>query len=317
MSKPESSHIQKTRHPLQTGVLVSKSKNLILATCTLFLLFFFTEAEADEPVPTTPVGSAILARQKAEERVERNRFSLLPYKQNYILPLTYNGNLNQGVYADSGNNLDSVELKFQLSFKIPLIKGLIAGHGNLFAGYTQQSFWQAYNSSQSSPFRETNYEPEVFVNFPVEYNLLGLQSRFISLALSHQSNGRSADLSRSWNRIYALAAFERGNFYCAVKPWYRIPERDEDDDNPDIDKYLGYGEFYALYLHNEHRFGLMLRNNLRKNNNGAIQLDWSFPLPGSRLKGYLQYFNGYGESLIDYNHSSNRIGIGIIISNWL
>lgn len=296
---------------------MGKTAYPIIAIACLLFCCCSTAVLAMEPVPTSPAGSAIDERQKEEALVENSRFSLLPYKQNYILPLTYNNHPNKRPYADVGEDLDRLELKFQLSFKIPLAKGLIAGHGNLYAGYTQQSFWQAYNSQQSSPFRETNYEPELFANFATNYSLIGLHSRYISFGLSHQSNGHSVDLSRSWNRIYALAAFERGNFYCAVKPWYRIPESDKDDDNPDIDKYLGYGEFYALYIHKAHRFGVMWRNNLRSDNRGALQFDWSFPLPGKRLSGYLQYFNGYGESLIDYDHSNNRIGLGIIVSNWL
>lgn len=287
------------------------------AATWLSLLLFPALCLAEEPVPIAPGGSAIEARQIGEARAEKNRFSLLPYKQNYILPLAYNGNPNKRPFTDVDENIDRLELKFQFSFKIPLAKGVIAGHGNLLAGYTQQSFWQAYNAEESSPFRETNYEPELFLDFPTHFSLLGLRSRFITVGLSHQSNGRSGDRSRSWNRIYALAAFERGNFYCALRPWYRIPESSKDDDNPDIDKYLGYGEVYALYIHERHRFGLMVRNNLRADNRGAIQVDWSFPLPGDRLSGYLQYFNGYGESLIDYDHANNRIGIGIIVSNWL
>lgn len=296
---------------------MSKAASLFFVIAALILTFIPAIALATEPVPTSPTGSAIDERQREEELAENNRFSLLPYKQNYILPLTYNSNPNKRPYADVGEDIDRAELKFQFSFKVPLAKGLIAGRGNLYAGYTQQSFWQAYNSQHSSPFRETNYEPELFANFVSDYSLLGLRSRFLSVGLSHQSNGRSQDLSRSWNRIYALAAFERGNFYCAIKPWYRIPESSKDDDNPDIDKYFGYGELYALYIHKDHRFGLMWRNNLRSENRGSIQLDWSFPLPGKRLNGYLQYFNGYGESLIDYDHSTNRIGLGIIVSNWL
>ena len=134
--------------------------------------------------------------------------------------------------------------------------------------------------------------------------------------LEHQSNGRSEPLSRSWNRIYSLLAFEKGHFYFAIKPWYRIPESRSSDDNPDIQKYMGHGEFYAVYTWGKQRFGIMLRNNFRTENYGAVQLDWSFPLH-RKFDGYIQYFSGYGESLIDYNHSTSRIGIGIIIANWL
>jgi phospholipase A1 len=66
------------------------------------------------------------------------------------------------------------------------------------------------------------------------------------------------------------------------------------------------------------RFAVMLRNNLRSDNLGAVQLDWSFPLPliGDKLSGYIQYFNGYGEGLLDYNKSVNRISAGFMLTDW-
>jgi phospholipase A1 len=61
----------------------------------------------------------------------------------------------------------------------------------------------------------------------------------------------------------------------------------------------------------------MLRNKLDFGENyGAIQLGWSFPL-SNNLRGYVQWFNGYGESLIDYNAHTNSIGFGIQLSDWL
>jgi len=63
--------------------------------------------------------------------------------------------------------------------------------------------------------------------------------------------------------------------------------------------------------------GLMLRCNFRPDNlYGAVQLEGSFPLTANR-KGYVQYFSGYGESLIDCHARSNRNGIGIMPTDWL
>ena len=102
---------------------------------------------------------------------------------------------------------------------------------------------------------------------------------------------------------------EKDNFVFSFKPWYRIKE-DKDDDNPDIEKYLGHFELQSVYKYNDHSFALMVRNNLRTGENrGAAQLDWTFPLHRN-FKGYVQWFNGYGESLIDYNHNVNAIGLG-------
>lgn len=61
----------------------------------------------------------------------------------------------------------------------------------------------------------------------------------IRTGFSHQSNGKSGLLSRSWNRVYVDFLFERDNWYFSLKPWWRVPEDNDNDDNPDIDEFLG------------------------------------------------------------------------------
>ena len=263
--------------------------------------------------------SAIDARFKKEGATHENAFVITPHKPNYVLPIAYKQPNTRPYQNVADEKIDNVEMKFQLSFKIQLFARQLKKFGNLYVAYTNQSYWQAYNSNNSSPFRETNHEPETFFAIPNDREILGFRNRLIAIGINHQSNGRSGDLSRSWNRIYASFIFEKKSLYFSIKPWYRIPESNENDDNPDINDYMGYGEFRAFYKKRQQLFGLLLRNNLDLGaNKGAVQLDWSFPLPGSdRLKGYLQYFNGYGESLIDYNTSSNRIGLGFLLTDWL
>ena len=187
---------------------------------------------------------------------------------------------------------------------------------DLWIAYTQLSFWQLYNTDDSSPFRETNYEPEILLNFRTDYKLLGLRGRFINIGFNHQSNGRSEPRSRSWNRVVANFGFERDRFVFILNTWYRIPEDEADDDNPNIEDFLGYGQLNFFYIWKKNRFGLFLRNNLDfDDNKGALQLEWSFPL-FRQVYGYIQYFTGYGESLLDYDASINRIGIGFILKDW-
>ena len=104
-----------------------------------------------------------------------------------------------------------------------------------------------------------------------------------------------------------------------MKLWYRLPENSQNDDNPDIEKYMGHGEISGVYYWKDYRFCMMWRNNLRTaDNKGALQLDLSVPLSAfnDKISFYIQYFNGYGESLLDYNSSSNRISAGIMITDW-
>tara|TARA_R110001583_G_scaffold192843_1_gene359967 strand:- start:9822 stop:10064 length:243 start_codon:yes stop_codon:yes gene_type:complete len=80
---------------------------------------------------------------------------------------------------------------------------------------------------------------------------------------------------------------------------------------------MGYGELGLLWKVNEnHNIDFMFRNNLKSDNKGAVKIGWSFPL-SSHLRGYVEYFNGYGESLIYYNETISRIGIGVKLTDWL
>ena len=253
-----------------------------------------------------------------DEETLRGKYAIKLHRSTYVLPFTYNASPNVDAVreADPDKDLKHAEFNFQLSLKVKLWQDILGQNMDLWFGYTQRSFWQFYNFADSSPFRETNYEPELLLNFRTHYHILGLKGRFINVGLNHQSNGQSDPLSRSWNRAVANFGFERGPFSFLLKGWYRIPESAEDDDNPKIEKYLGYGEVWAYYFLKNHRLGLMLRNNLDfHKNRGALQLEWSFPL-FEQVGGYLQYYSGYGESLLDYNHSVNRIGIGLILLDW-
>ena len=269
--------------------------------------------------------AALVTQRIEQERVNVLKpFTIMAHKPNYLLfasynRIGYNEDLYREVESDPGMNFDRTEAKFQLSLKFPLLVGLFNNTLDVFAAYTNRSFWQVYNTDESSPFRETNHEPEVWVQFHPNWEFFGFRNTWNSFGLNHQSNGRGGILSRSWNRVFAWLTFERGNLALSIKPWVRLPENDEDDDNPDITDYLGHGAFLASYKWRGHVFSLISRNNLESGfSRGAVELSWSFPFPGwPYLKGYVQFFNGYGESLIDYNQYVNSIGIGFSLTDWL
>jgi len=268
--------------------------------------------------------SAIDTRINIEMSNTYKPFTLMAFKPNFILPISYNHTgYDSSLYPDQPNGetttFDDFETQFQISIKTPLATEIFNRHISLFAGYTNRSFWQVYNNDISRPFRETNHEPELWLQSVSRIDIMGFSNRVIGLGLSHQSNGRSADLSRSWNRIYTNFAFEKQSFVFTLKLWSRFDESPLTDDNPDITYYMGHGEFRVLYKKNNNTFALMSRNNIESGfDRGATELSWSFSIGHRKdMRGYIQIFSGYGESLIDYNQSVNRIGFGISLSDWL
>jgi phospholipase A1 len=307
---------------------------------------------AAKEVSSEPEKPSVMTKQwDLDPANRRHSFVITPYRTNYFLPVAYNSSPNDetNLEYDPAAKAQFNEAKFQLSFKVKAwedvlqepLQGLydqikVVKGVDVWVAYTQLSFWQLYNSAFSSPFRDINYEPELLINLRTDYEILGFKGRFINFGFNHQSNGRSKPLSRSWNRIVANLGLERNNFALQLKTWYRLPENEGNDDNPDITRYMGYGELWTMLYWKDMRFAMMLRNNFRRDNLGAIQLDWSITPStlGKLLMGglvtqdwidkylsdkislYVQYFNGYGEGLMDYNKSINRISVGFMIAEW-
>mgnify|MGYP001827333622 CR=1 FL=1 len=254
-------------------------------------------------------------RLQAEERDQHDWFAITPHKPTYLLPATYNFNSNYDAYGEFGEFFSDAELKFQVSLKTQLWPGMI-GDSSIWFAYTQQSYWQLYaDSDASAPFRETNYQPELFWSIPTNFEFFGLRGRTVNLGLNHQSNGQSDPLSRSWNRITGELVFEGNRTLYSLKTWVRVDDP-ENDNNPNIEDYMGRLELGLVHKRERNTFALRLKNNLRSDNRSGVEIDWTFPLT-KRLKGFIQIYSGYGENLIDMENYNNRIGVGISLTDWL
>lgn len=252
-----------------------------------------------------------------------DRFDLRAHRPTYLLIGRYSDNVNQSPFTPTrvtppvDLDLDRTEAKFQISFKLKLLDlgRQLDMPLSVWAAYTQQSHWQVYNSDNSRPFRETNYEPELFAAVHPDVNVLGWRWRLAAVGLNHQSNGRAEPLSRSWNRAVAQIGLERGNMAVIVRPWVRLRENNARDDNPDITRTLGHGDITLFWAPGQHSFSLMGRGNLGSGK-GAAQAHWTFPL-ARRVRGIVQVFSGYGESLIDYNVRQTTFGLGVSLADHL
>lgn len=272
----------------------------------------------DENTDNPELNRIRAARRYFDTQAHNNPLSLSTYHRNYVLPVAYNSNsVNNNDFAvvSPNSHPNHNEVKFQLSIKARLWHNLFSKYdnGDLYFGYTQQSWWQAYNSKASSPFRETNYEPELFAEFTNHSEFLGFTNVLNRVGFEHQSNGRADPISRSWNRLYAEGIFVRGPIQLDLKPWWRIPESKDTDDNHDIEDYMGYGQASVVYNTHGNEFSYTVIGNPFKGNFGH-KFEYSFPL-WDKIHGFLQYYHGYGESMIDYNRSVNRIGIGVDFNN--
>ncbi|MDF3981842.1 phospholipase A [Luteibacter sp. PPL201] len=251
-------------------------------------------------------------------------FNLRGYRPTYVLPVFMASRQNDTPHSPAPDHtvstpqdLDRTEAKFQISLKTKIGENLFGNNGDLWVGYTQSSRWQVYNKENSRPFRETNYEPELLLAFATNYEIFGWTGRLASIGINHQSNGRADPLSRSWNRVVADIGFEREGWTVMLRPWWRIPEDRKNDDNPDIQDYMGRGEIQVVHELGRNEFALAARHSFRSGDrsHGSLRFTWSFPLVGN-LRGFLEAFNGYGESMIDYNHRASYLGVGVSLLDW-
>ncbi len=298
-----------------------------------------TKSEPRKPLSIEEENRALLAAAGVSERVAREYtplsklydldsnadggiLTMRAHHPNYILPAWYNDKRNRtpstpklrsGELYDG--DLNNTEVKFQISFKTKLWEDVLGSETDVWFGYTQQSYWQLYNARQSAPFRATDYAPELFVTKPVNYDLpFNGKLRMVGGGVVHQSNGETKPLSRSWNRAYAMAGMEWGKLTVVPRVWWRMPEKSGKDDNPDITDYMGYGDIKVGYQFGRQSLGSTFTYNPARNKGGA-RLEYVFPVYGN-LKGYVQYFEGYGENLQDYNFRSRSIGVGIMLYDW-
>jgi phospholipase A1 len=299
-----------------------------------------TPSLAGGPVDSSPTPSHLSEAWKlgARHGGTRRLTDILVYRPNYVItrwsssPNEQPGSPAAGRQSPAPQDLDANELKFQVSLKTELISrqafensGVtpLLGHVGidsvrLWFGYTQAVNWQAYNARNSRPFRETNYEPEGILSFGTGNQGDGF--KLFNLGLVHQSNGSQEAESRGWNRLYGQGGWEWGAFSVLARLWYRLPESAAEDDNPDIQDYLGRGDVVMRYQTSRgYVASLLARHTLRATpSRGFLQLDWATPVLNSlgAARLHLQLGTGYGETMIDYNHRQTTLGIGMSFGDW-
>lgn len=285
-----------------------------------------TETTTGTPETVEPEISPLSRMYDLDENDEAGILSVREHNHMYLMPIWYNTNPNytpesptRGIADDSvSKEQKHAEAKLQLSFKTKIAQDILKTRADLWFGYTQKSNWQVWNQGhKSAPFRNTDYMPEIFLTQPMNIPLpFNGKLRMVGIGMMHQSNGKNGELSRSWNRAYAMAGMEWGKLTVVPRIWTRIfNEGGIKDDNPDITRYMGHGDLKLQYRFNDRQ---MMESTLRLNTQtgkGAIDFGYAFPLKG-KLKAYARVFHGYGENLLDYNHKQTGVGIGLMMEEW-
>lgn len=284
-----------------------------------------TEAEA----ALIPVATILQSLWELDDSDKRGTFRVRTHQPNFILPVHYSSSINRQPQsptrtgAEFQENYKDIETKLQVSLRAKVLEDFLLPNADLWFAYTQTSMWQLWNSEDSAPFRSTDYQPEVVYVIPTLDYLhklpFGWSMQMLQLGFVHQSNGQSEPLSRSWNRVYAAAAFEREQVGFQIKLNKRITESPSEDDNPDLTSYLGTTELQLNWLPGRSTASLTRKMSWRDFSRGSWQLDLTYPINKQQPDGlrlHLQLFSGYAETLLDYNHRQNSIGLGVMLFNF-
>jgi phospholipase A1 len=257
---------------------------------------------------------------------KQGKFVVRTYQPNFLIPAHWTNSINKDptspTHPEPGNlfsEYQNTEAELQVSLRAKAAEDFLLPNADLWFAYSQQSIWQIWNSADSSPFRSSDYQPEAFYVVPVPDSLGSLPGdwhwRLATIGIGHQSNGQSDPLSRSWNRFTLGTAFDHEDLSLQVRWHQRLPEGGIDD-NPDLLGYIGNTELAATWLPGESTVSFTWRIAPGEWSHGSEKLVWTRPVFPGRSEGlrwYVQVFNGYGETLLDYNHPQTSIGVGFTL----
>ena len=226
-------------------------------------------------------------------------FSL--YKDNYFIA---------GTTIGSKPTRTNSDVKFQISISQRLTKSTLPFNTYLYLFYSQKCMWNVFE--ESLPMRDFNFNPGIGIakHLIVKNRYIGK----VTLMLEHESNGRDGLASRSWNKI-SLAGniFIDPNIMIHGKVWIPIIDG---QNNKDILDYCGiYQTGLSITSPNKRfHFGLTLvkRRGWRLSYNSIWEISYRVFKRDNQFL-FLQYYNGYGENLLDYNVFKSRLRIGFVI----
>ena len=251
-------------------------------------------------------GAHLLGTPHQEELTDsiRKNFDYGPffglYKDNYFTVGTAIG--------QKPNRLNS-DVKFQISLSIRLTNATLPWNTYLYLFYSQLTMWNVFQ--ESMPMHDMNFNPGIGWTKP--FFSKGRYVGKATLIVEHESNGRDGAESRSWNRIaLAGSAIITENLMVHAKYW--IPIIDSGN-NADILHYSGIFRWGTTWTSNNKRWQIGLSLTKRAGNffnwNTVLEGSWKVS-EKSNVNLFAQYYNGYGECLLDYNQFHSRLRVGLV-----
>ncbi|WP_029038092.1 phospholipase A [Salinimicrobium xinjiangense] len=260
---------------------------------TFFLLLIYLSASHG-------LQSQTLTREQVSDTInDMPLFSM--YEHNYFI---------SGVPLKREINQQTADAKYQISFKLLLSRNQLPLNSYLFLTYTQKAFWNLYASSK--PFEEIDFKPGLSMGIPIFHK----QDRLLGMAFlkyEHESNGRDSIFSRSWNKLsLAFHADLADRYNLSAEVWYPFLYK---DDNPQLLEYRGIGEVMFSYVIKPDRwfFETRLQKGLNWDWKGSIRTRILYsPFDIKRINLMLEWYYGYGESLITFEDQRNMLRLGFI-----
>lgn len=214
-----------------------------------------------------------------------------------------------GIPLDRSINRNTADAMFQISIRHRLTKSRLPFNTFLYFTYTQKSFWNLY--AESAPFKDNNYNPGIGLGKYIIHDNKYKGTAF--LQLEHESNGKDGEGSRSWNMIsFSSKYFYNLQLSFGLKVWIPIVDGEE---NKDLVDYRGIGALSVNYITKNGRWWLSGELNPRRGfGNVNTTLTAGFKVtPKDNQYVYARFYNGKGDSLLDYDKYHMNIRIGFCI----
>jgi len=222
------------------------------------------------------------------------------YKDNYFIG---------GIPVGDKISATSSNVKFQLSISQKLTRSKLPFDTYLYLQFTQKTIWNVFE--ESLPMLDLNFNPGIGLG-----HLIIRKNQYVGMSymmIEHESNGKDSIASRSWNKIsFGITYHLTKNFEVQGKIWIPIVDG---KNNKDILKYNGIAQAAICYQTDNQRLKACLLTTFRKSWGGLnTQWELSYKLNNNENQYmFLQYYNGYGEYLLDYNKFQSMLRIGFVI----